>query len=65
MELGSSARNWLKIVMTTKEEVQALTTYFAIFLSTNMSPGAAPVINDSGTRESEHPIQTTCAFPDF
>ena len=36
-------------------------TCLAIFLCTKMSPGLQAVISDSGTIESERPIQSTCA----
>ena len=36
-------------------------TYLAMLRWTKTSPGRAPVMSDSGTRESAHPIQRTCA----
>jgi len=41
-------------------ENEIVDAYLAMFLWTKMSPGLDAVMTDSGTRESEQPIQRIC-----
>jgi hypothetical protein len=45
--------------MTSRVQRIVVYTYLAMFLCTKISPGLDAVMTDSGTRESEQPIQRT------